>query len=306
MTENKRVISQSEVATFLNCPRKYQYVYADKLELQRVYFPFIAGKCWHESITLLYKHKSLNTSIDCALSTLHKSREEVQSISFIQEKDEIDFNRYEVILPSSIKKYYETYAKEINKFEVLHADEKFETRVYDSIYITGHPDMVLKHYNNNKTYLYELKTTSNITKELIDRYFYDFQTSFYFLLLENAYNISGVYFDAIKKPSIRIGKHETEKKFLSRLEAFYTDSLATDLFYQDSYKKNQSQLIEMLTVIKHFIYNIDNLIETKCENYPMNRLRCYDFSSSCEYLPLCNYGKNEITLQKYKIKKETR
>lgn len=306
MLNDSFTYTHSEIATFLTCPRKYDYAYRDKLELKRLHFPFVIGQAWHEGITTLYKTKNVVMAIDVALKSLKSSRAMISKEMFIQEKDEIEFIRSETIITSSIDRYFKVYEKTINKFNIIHADEIFTSSLIGDICISGHPDMILKQINTNKIYIYELKSSSYITKEMIDRYYFDFQTSFYFLLMMSIYDISGIYFDAIKKPSLRLGKAESEASFINRLDNFYTASSEDELFYQDSYKRNTSQLDETINVIKYAIYNIDNLNVSVPSIYPMNRMRCYDFSSTCEYLPLCNYGKTPLTLKSYKIKERDR
>lgn len=302
----KKTYSHSEIVTFLTCPRKYAHAYIDNLELRKVYFPFIVGSCIHLAITVLYQTQDIEAAVDTALKLLHDTRIEFSKDAFIQEKDEIDFTRSEVFIESSIRRYYSVYAKEISKFEVMHADEIIEHKLLKNTIIKGHPDMILRRKSNNKIYIYEIKTASSITKEMIDRYFYDFQTNLYILLTESKYPISGVYFDAIKKPSIRLKKAETEASYLSRLRDYYVENLEDELFYRDSYIKNPNQLKETINTIKYVVYNINRLKNKDIGEYPMNRLRCYDFFSTCEYLPLCNYGKTESTLKPYTIRKNDR
>lgn len=306
MSKETITYTHSEIATFLTCPRKYDYSYRDRLELKRVHFPFIAGQSWHDGITSLYRFKDIDRAISDALTSLKNARERILKNHFIQEKDEIDFSRYETILEASILRYFTVYSKIISKFEVLHFDDSIKAKLCDNIYISGHPDLILKQLKTKKIYVYELKSSSNITKEMIDKYYYDFQTSFYFLLVSDVYNASGIYFDVIKKPTIRLGAKETESSFLVRLQKFYEDLSEDELFYQDSYTRNTQQLEETVNVIKYAIYNIDRLNKFEKIIYPMNRMRCYDFSSSCEYLPLCNYGKTDLTLKSYKQKENNR
>lgn len=298
--------SHSELVTFINCPRKYAYAYIDKLELRKVYFPFILGTCMHLAITSLYRSAEVEEAVETVISYLHNVRAECSKEMFIQEKDEIEFTRTETILGAVIPKYYDVYRKEIDKFELLHADEIIESKLFRGVVISGHPDMILRRKSNNKIYIYEIKTASNISKEMIDRYFYDFQTNLYILLVNPKYNIAGVYFDAVKKPGIKLKQAETERLFLSRLHNYYVENPEDDLFYRDSYKKNEVQLNETIKTVKYIVYNLNKLKGKQSQDYPMNRLRCYDFFSTCEYALLCNSNKSDLCLKTYVTKVNNR
>ncbi len=292
-----KTYSYSAIINFLNCPRKYQLHFIDKLEPNIINFNFIVGSGVDIGVKHLYMHNDPDEAIKIALELLKDKHKKIQKIIFIQEKDEILFNRAEVIVESALEAYYNYYKKEMMKFEVLAENEKIKAELIKGTLIFGHPDLILKRLVNNKIYIYEIKSANNITKEMIDRYFYDMQVSIYFLIASVKYNLAGIYFDCIKKPTIKLGKSETEASFLSRLRDFYLLGDTEEIFYRDSYKINQEQLKETIKTIEYVVYNM-----SKATNYPMNRSRCYDFNSTCEFNHLCNYGKNDVTLKNYHTK----
>lgn len=307
MKSTRKALSWSQIACFLTCPEKYRLRYRLYLILKIVNFNFIVGNCLHTGLFRLHLKESLNKAIREAVKELWETRQDLSKVLMLNDKIEKEFIRTEVIIESAIKAYARYYKKEIKNLNPIELELSINgeiispigkhTEVNDKFYLKGQLDELVQNKRGYK-YVYEIKTTNKIDKSWVDKYVYDGQTSLYINLAQLKHDIRGVYVDCIKKPALRIGKAESENKFLKRLEDFYINTHPEDIFYKDSYRRN---LIELENNMKMIYYAAENIMKADKDSnrYYRDRTVCHNYNSPCEYLNLCNYGINQNTLRLY-------
>jgi len=300
----RQPITTSIVSIFRSCRQKWDYKFNQMLLPIAIYMPFIVGSCIGVGLNSLHRKSHVDDAFTHAIDYLLKLRQEYSEKKVLSEDDENIFIRTQYILEGVLYAYNKYYKKDIERTEVVHIEKKMkmeivpETKLNKCFYIQGTPDEIIKN-KKDFYYVYEIKTASQITKSYIEKYVFDNQTSTYFLLASKKYDIRGIYLDCIKKPSIYKGKKETEVKFQNRLKDFYYKVNPENVFYKDSYRRNKTVLDDLLKTFYHTIKEIRACQLDQNKIYK-DRNSCYVYNNrACTYLPLCNYGENELTMQKY-------
>jgi hypothetical protein len=157
--------------------------------------------------------------------------------------------------------------------------------------------------NGVERWIAELKTSTTIDKNYIDKLDTDFQMNCYFFGATHWFHkpITGVLYRIVKKPSIRQKKTETRNEFLKRLMLEFVEK-KDDYFYQQKIYKNQLALKifekEIVDIFKDMeqCYKQDRWYKSGEQCIPVGR-------GNCQYLQYCNDPRQEILETFYKKEK---
>ena len=306
MTKKKKEklkLSYSRVSTFLDCKKKYYWKYVVGIELNRFNQNFIIGNSVHHGVYKLYegaKNPVLSTK-----KYFNKERNQLRKDLLVNAKDEQILNEKEPVVLGMIEGYGRVYKKQLKKIKHISNEHHIEYEIEDGIVVTMFFDNILK--VGKKLFVHELKTARTLTPDYVNNIKNDLQSNMYFYLGNRSQGkkkkwLSGIVYDVIKKPSIRMKKTEDKKQFLARLGRYYSGpEAANELFYQDYIEK---PMVKESRILETVLGVADDLLKCiKDSTFYPNDCFCY-VRSRCDYYDICHYGENAETLSRYKKRKK--
>lgn len=224
-------------------------------------------------------HKGLETrSIDAALDVLVQDYPKDQSEADAQDTAS-------VAVRALLEGYFERYAPFDEQKPELMFKLPMRTRKGGSariLKIAGKLDNLVK--IDGRWWVVEYKTASRLDGSYFDRLYMDDQITMYvYAMRRMGYDIAGVIYRVIRKPTLRKGAREGFEGFLERLEA---DIRERPDFYYTERKLYRS--MDDLDGFEVMIYETASMA-----NRNFRSGKCYRHSVSCsnygacEYLPLC-------------------
>ena len=137
-----------------------------------------------------------------------------------------------------------------------------------------------------KNWVLELKTTTQLQKDTIEKLPLNFQVLSYYLALRKHLGepIKGVYYRHIKKPTIKLKKNETPWQFQRRIATEYIE-------YPEKYF-HQEKILFDINVLEEFEKELyQKFIDLeRCYNnnfWYKNEVNCNTKYGNCVYLPYC-------------------
>lgn len=137
---------------------------------------------------------------------------------------------------------------------------------------------------NNRTWLVENKTATQVDRTYIEKLDLDHQTTTYF---DAAYRLeldpAGVIYRVVRKPSIRPKKNETIPQFCERVVRDYQER-PEFYFFEERLYRTQADLKQFEAELWGIAQDI--LTARREKRWYRNTSRCADWGK-CDYLPLC-------------------
>lgn len=136
----------------------------------------------------------------------------------------------------------------------------------------------------NKWFLVEIKTSGQLNKAYIDRLPLDTQvTTYVYALTRMGYDIGGVVYRVIRKPTIKPRQNETNGEYRQRLIRDYQER-QDFYFYEEPLYRSKADLDEFEAEL--WAITQDVLSAERLGWWYKNTSRCAEYGG-CEFLPLC-------------------
>lgn len=294
-------LSFSSLANYLRCPRLFWYASIRKLEFVAVKIPFVIGNHINIGLHEIYK-KNPNMMKD-VIKGFHIDKKLLMQTPGITEKIIDDLEESEMVIRALLKAYGDVYKKQIKKTTHIHTEFEIKYQFDKKVTIKGFIDNVLM--QAKKLYVHEVKTTSFLTSDYINR----IQTSLQIHMYYYFYNIlnpkkpmHGIIYDVLRKPSIRQKQKESREEYLERLIMYYDDpQKQAESFYMETIEKPLLSEKRVMNTITHVIKQIEN-IKTLDDFFP-NDTACWVGNYKCDMYDICHTGENKLSLYNYREKR---
>ena len=193
------------------------------------------------------------------------------------------------LIASSLKQYVKYYKSDFNgKKNWTSLEKKFEV-AYKGITLLGYIDAVYE--EKKRHHIFETKTRSKVSGDMVDILHLDFQTFFYihgFYLATGIFPV-GISYNVVKKFQCKIKVDESAQEYAKRYEI---DIAARPDFYFTRINAEITKK-EYIEWVKD---NLDPLIDDykdwrsgKGRHY-CNTTNCDGKYGSCDFLPICSIG----------------
>ena len=284
------ILSYSQIATFLDCRRKYFLKYKKNL-ISKIMNPnFIFGNAIHEGVQFLYKKKS--NYLKLTLKNFENEKIKARKNLIVSAENEQKLIEQESVIRGLLPSYQEHY--KIFLKDTTHLKNEYEGtyKISDNIKIFIKLDNLVK--IKKGLYIHELKTTKVLNTDYVKNVRNDLQTNIYFYIyniIESKNKVKGILYDIIKKPGIRLKQNESEVQFLNRLLDYYKDGQSFHMEQINIPLLSKDRILEIIKGVGKDIINCNNDINSF---YPNERY-CYVWSR-CEYYDICHIGENKQTL----------
>ena len=273
-------ITQSSIKKFLSCRRKYKYRYVEELVRKGV-----------PSLNLTF-----GTFIHEYLERWFNGEDEATLLADVRETE--DFALYEkkeaeakVKALAMLSKYFETYPRKDDPFNVVGTEIEFATPLYNpdtdtespSIMFGGKIDGLVE--RNGEYWILEHKTAGYVSESYIQKVWFDAQIQLYAYYFGRAKGIKvvGALYDVLGKSQLKWCKADTEVSLMAKVLA--------------QYDKKQMFLREFIPIEEEIMHH--RLQETWIMGHDMfkvatedaaayrNTNNCFEWKRPCEYLSLC-------------------
>jgi hypothetical protein len=304
-------LHQHDLSNFLHCPFKYKMANVDKIIPRGVRKAINIGDLFAKCVYFLHNGEGIATCmayvndlqkplLDKAINQsqvdqLETSVTIVQSMLFGYEtrflnKDNIKVTKYnqqggiEGFDEIKIEKIIPEYKIEV-PFIVGNYHYNYINRLDGNIITSVNP------------WILELKTTSQIDSDLIQKLNTNFQINSYWFakITKDQHIVDGVLYRYIRKPSIRLNKGETPQKFRIRLSKDYQDR-PEFYFYEESLYFNQNAITNFIKDLRLYFEDLTRCYVTG--TWQRRGTACDSNYGLCEYLKYCS-NPTEETLRTF-------
>jgi hypothetical protein len=302
-------LTQSEIMTRMNCPRKWYYRYVLQKKKQGSFaWPLLFGDAVHRMLERYYRGADIEATVP-----EFRFEDDV-----ILRPDQSEDHEYWRSLAHVLVKYHNQFWKGFdNKMEIL-ANEEELIYNYRGIRLRGKIDLCIRPSPKDGIFPMDHKTTYLFDASIFDGWSFRFQFLFYAWLwwkVKGRYP-AGVYVNALKKPAERrsVKKRETIEDFIERIEqniiaepdqyykrerlSFARDTLQRFEAYTLNPIITQYEMLDGITKLTPQEF-IDEEIHSTAESLllSMNTDHCHVYNRSCEFLDLCVNNMNDYAME---------
>jgi PD-(D/E)XK nuclease superfamily len=297
--QGERPLTHGMIRVFNTCHEKARLSYVELWKPKTFHFPFVAGEAIHEGLQELLKYKDPDRAVQHAEDNLTMQQQKyIQQHLSMSADDDQELYQQRIYVEAIIRNYARFYKKFVKEVIVLSREKKIpaKERISDTMFVhTAKVDMIIKWLG--KRYLYELKSAKTLVLDWLMGN--KPQITGYWIRAIEKYRLDGVYLDAIQKPSIRMGKNEEKSEFLVRLEDYYSNA---DKYFYEIFTLSEREIEDYKGLIVMTASAFQEYLNSDWKgHWQRNRYSC-KIMGSCEFLPICDYGLNQMNKDRY-IKK---
>lgn len=248
--------SHSKISTFMACPKKYDYIYNQKLKPIGHKEPLILGSAVHKGIEYGDPIKA------------------VEYLNSIENEASEQNETLKVIAEAMVTGYLKLFGRrDIKKREMI-----VDVPIGDGDYLYGIVDEIEQ--QDDLLFICDIKTTSSIGDPLKYK---DQLLKYYYAAKKQGFDVDGIKVRMIKKPGIRQKKNETIEQFRSRILDEYLN-LPEKYYKEEEIPFSDIEVTDTLVDFKGGIQFLK--LAKNAGIYPKNLSHCGNFGG-CEFLPLC-------------------
>ena len=293
------MITSSSMGTLQACAENYRLRYVAGLEAIDKPRALFVGSIFHDAVEVFRNG-----------GTLHDMRSVVAE-SMPSDNDAC-------LLTAMIEAYHAKYRREATTHFVA-VEKEFYYDLTSDVVLAGKVDAIAKNSAGGHL-LYETKTVARIDGNYLERLWSARQTLIYNYIPNKEYDIRGVVYDLVGKPTIkRLPATPVEKRRYvvdrvtgePRLHAKQRDRDETDAefltrlreWYQSHPEALHRELIvytpAQLEAIEHDVRNEVKRLKWHIQSgvWPRSLSSCHRFNRPCEFSPLCQSGGNPVVLE---------
>lgn len=293
-----RRYSHSRLQTYQSCPKKFQHEYVRKMRARKRPTYFIIGSAIHAWKEVWYETRGT----DAEMARLAALKEFQNTDTSTLTSDEI--HRLEcdnAMVQGIVEAYPLAYPDEFKTYTNFMLEKSAELKFTDGIY-WGMIDCLVQDVSG-EWWLMETKTATRPSADYFAKVSIDNQVCGYMWLAREVLGSfpSGVIYDVIQKPSIRLKSKESYTQFQQRTYKEYVENWRTkDYFHRHQirmdgkvlkrWKKNTDELISMIE--RHY--------QDEKPIFPMNTGNCISPFGSCAMMDACITGRYKEILYEQK------
>ena len=292
-------LTQSEIMTRMNCPRKWFYRYVWQKKKQGSFsWPLLFGDAVHKMLEAYYRGRDVNAEVP-----EFRFEEDV-----ILRPDQTEEHMYWRALAHVLVEAHNRYwFKFDNQMEILANEEEIHYN-YEGFNLKGKIDMCIRPSTKDGVFPLDHKTTYQFDSHIFDGWSFRFQFLFYAWLwwkVKKRYP-AGIYVNAIRKPAERrsVKKQETVEEFIKRIEQnivlepekyFKRERLPFGPGTLERFEEytlnpiiNQFGMVDGITKCTEADFRDEDLARTVDSLLlAINTDHCHQYNRSCEFLDLC-------------------
>lgn len=287
--------TQSELTTFGDCAQKWHWRYNRMIEKAGTFsFALMVGTAFHESMEEFYSTKGKRVSV----ATLQFAEGDIASAD-----DILKLQYWQVVLSAMVRAYCIYYKDDFEKGEIEELEEELDV-VYRGYRLRGKVDVRMQTKSDGR-WIWDHKTASRLTKELVAGWDFRFQFMFYLWLKwikDPSFKIKGYMINAIKKTELKVKKNESIPEFGQRVfEDMVTEP--DKYYHREAYPITKDALIHFQTmVVDPRITLLQTAADPKTPRqlveailFHKNTNECQHYTGApCPYLDLCRYGEEKM------------
>jgi RecB family exonuclease len=300
------VVTQSEIMTRANCPRKWFYRYVLRLRKRGTFnWHFIYGDLVHKLLATYYGEGFVGTTGKERPIITPEMEFPEEALPTQEDREEAELLRQ--IATITFRAYRMHYAQH-DAGMWIRAVEKTYSVEYRGIKLEGKIDLVASPTRRDGIFIWDYKTTGTLNASMLDAWSFRFQFLFYSWLYWKATGTKpdGNYVNGIMKTLLRPKNNKKEgqesmKDYLDRVNYDVTVNrekyfyrcrmpLGTGMLerFQEEILDPHIQSFSLLANASKPVPLIDIV---KSLGMAMNTDHCHLYNGFCEYLPLCKDGK---------------
>lgn len=287
--------TQSELTTFGDCAQKWHWRYNRMIEKAGSFsFALMFGTAFHQSMEEYYSTKGKRVSV----ATLQFDKGVIASAD-----DLLKLEYWQHVLSAMVKAYCIYYKGDFDLGEIEQIEEELDVE-YRGFRLRGKVDLRMMIKGDGR-YIYDHKTTSRLTKEVVAGWDFRFQFMFYLWLKsiqDSKMKLKGYFINAVKKPELKVKKDESIPAFGQRV--FEDMVMNPDKYYyreaypitKDALQHFQTMVVDpRLTLLKAAgdLNTPRDLAEAILFNKNTNECQHYT-GAPCPYLELCRHGEEKM------------
>jgi hypothetical protein len=290
-------LTQSEIMTRMNCPRKWYFRYVLRKKKQGSFsWPLLFGDAIHKMLEAYYRGRDVEAEVP-------EFRFEEDVILRPDQTEEYEY--WKQLAHVIVQEHNRYWFKFDDQMEILANEEEIQYK-YEGFNLRGKIDMCIRPSPRDGIFPMDHKTTYQFDAHIFDGWSFRFQFLFYSWLwwkVKGRYP-SGVYVNAIRKPAERrsVKKQETIEAFVNRIHQ-------NIILEPQNYFKRERLPFDKGTLERFQTYTLDPIITqfkmisgtrllsgaASPRSYIMldslllaiNTDHCHQYNRSCEFLDLC-------------------
>jgi CRISPR/Cas system-associated exonuclease Cas4 (RecB family) len=269
------IYDSSKVQTFMQCPRKYFYLYVLGWDTDESNVHLIFGEGWHRAMETLLNEGYTNEAVKNAYSKFLLYYRE----HFTEIQDSGNFPKSPESIVPALVEYIQKY-KNTDTFEVLYTEIAGTVPITDKRVVHFRLDSVVK--GEEGIFSLEHKTGSRLSRTWIDQWTLKMQIGTYMHVLHSLYKPSDVY--GIKVNGV-IFKKTTNDYIRVPIRK------STDMM--NSWLWNINHQIDMIE------WNMDEMADSTEDEvvfhaFPMNTESCINYGRACKFMDFCSVWSNPL------------
>jgi hypothetical protein len=302
-------LTQSEIMTRMNCPRKWYYRYVLQKKKQGTFsWPLLFGDAVHHMLERYYRGADTEATVPD-----FRFEDDI-----ILRPDQTEEHEYWKRLAHVLVKYHNSYWRKFDDQMEIIANEEEIIYNYRGFKLRGKIDLCIRPSERDGIFPMDHKTTYIFNEQIFAGWTFRFQFLFYAWLwwrVKGRYP-AGVYVNAMRKPAERrsVKRQETIEEFVKRIEK----NIQAE---PQNYFKRERMPFERSTLQRFEQYTLNPIMTqyemmdglTRCtpqefkdaELYAtaeslllsMNTDHCQTFNRPCEFLDLCANNMNDYAME---------
>jgi len=214
-------VSATKLRCWNWCRKKYFFRYVEGLEPRHIGAALRFGRAIHAGFDYLLTEKPLGFLWEEELKATMLQAYTEQLDSFSPE-DEIELQKAMQALRAWVKEDPLNVYQASPRSAVVASESGFCISVGYARRIVGYFDAILG--VQGESWVLEHKTTSRVDGKYFNNLLRDEQASMYILAArELGYDVKGVLYNIVLKPSIRLSKRETQEEYIKRVGKWYKE-----------------------------------------------------------------------------------
>lgn len=285
----KLAMSASSMATFRECPRKYELQFLRQLTPDTISVPLFVGDKVHNGLERFYNGDHPREIVEDIQNQIWA---ELQT-RFVGESDMDKVNKDVSIVAGMLLGYFKHYGRKEREatWTDVQVEMGFDFAWDNTIRNWGRMDFAGSYTGDGQFWVMEHKTTGLASYDYLQKWHLGFQPHNYAWAANRAHQLgllarrpTGVVVNVIKKPGIRLRKTETQEAFNIRLMNEYLENPAK-YFAREWIQVTEEDLKWYEQQQGYWVKQLQACYERG--EFPQNTDACVSHFGSCKFWPIC-------------------
>lgn len=310
-------MSYSSMKKLLKCEYAWWFGYIRKLVKRQWKIEFEVGDAFQLGVYHLMDKMPLEEVLVIVNKFIDKRLKLLRGDFSMSTKDEQTFIEMKIIIEGMLAGYAKRYHRDFGVERHVGNEVESLVRVSKESKILIKLDNILE--VNKKWYIHEGKAWRSLNEYVVENTKNSFQTATYFhghnMNMENGIDeivvgndrkgnpikikpklFSGIIFDVVMKPSIRIKKGETYRGYLGRLKTYYQGSDASTKFFKEMKKEPMIDRKSWIQTVNECSFRMGEIRDGR------DPVKSYQDCNWCDFYEPCYHGEKREIMGMYKEK----